>query len=73
MGIGAITVSMDANGAYTLAGTGIEKLGAGESATVTFDVQVVDDSASGNATSEAKTITLTIDGSNDTPTISAYI
>ncbi|MFT5813790.1 MAG: VCBS repeat-containing protein, partial [Psychroserpens sp.] len=48
---------------------GIEKLGAGESATVTFDVQVIDDSTSANATTVAKTITLTLDGSNDTPAI----
>ena len=71
--IGAITVSMTTAGAYTLTGAGIEKLGAGESATVTFDVQVIDDSADGATdTSVAQTITLTLDGSNDTPTISAY-
>ncbi|MBA6340003.1 DUF4347 domain-containing protein [Colwellia sp. MB02u-10] len=69
VGIGAITVSMDAAGAYTLTGAGTEKLGAGESATVTFDVQVIDNSGSGNATSVAKTITLTITGTNDQPTI----
>jgi VCBS repeat-containing protein len=70
VGIGAITVSMNAAGAYTLTGAGIEKLGAGERATVTFDVQVIDDSADGATdTSVAQTITLTLDGSNDTPTI----
>jgi VCBS repeat-containing protein len=67
--IGDITVSMDTAGAYTLAGAGIDNnLGAGESATVTFDVQVIDDSADGATdTSVAQTITLTIEGSNDTP------
>jgi VCBS repeat-containing protein len=62
---------MNAAGAYTLTGAGIEKLGAGESATVTFDVQVIDDSGSGDATSVAQTITLTIDGSNNTPVITS--
>ncbi|MBA6339428.1 hypothetical protein H4J59_00100, partial [Colwellia sp. MB02u-10] len=68
--IGAITVSMTDTGAYTLTGAGIEKLGTGESAVVSFNVQVKDDSTSGDATSVAKTVTLTIDGSNDTPEIS---
>ena len=72
--IGTITVTMDANGNYTLTGAGIDKLGEGESATVSFDVQVVDDSGDVTTnTSETATITVTIDGSNDTPTISAYI
>ncbi|MBA6339426.1 hypothetical protein H4J59_00090, partial [Colwellia sp. MB02u-10] len=42
------------------------------SAVVSFNVQVKDDSTSGDATSVAKTVTLTIDGSNDTPEISGY-
>ncbi|APW66238.1 hypothetical protein LPB137_10465 [Poseidonibacter parvus] len=71
VGIGTVTVSMTNVGAYTLSGAGIDKLGAGDSATVTFDVQVIDDSGEANATSIAKKITLTIDGTNDAPEITA--
>ena len=67
--IGTIGVSMDTAGHYSLTGAGIENLGVGESATVSFVVQVSDDSGSVNATSIAKTITLTIDGSNDAAVI----
>ena len=72
VGIGSITVSMDKDGNYSFIGAGIEKLGAGESATVSFDVQVIDDSGDTiNNTSIAKTITVTIDGSNDAPVINS--
>ncbi len=66
--IGTVTVSMDENGNYTLSGAGIEHLGAGEHATVSFEVQAVDNSGNTSTnTSAPATVTLTIDGSNDAP------
>jgi VCBS repeat-containing protein len=68
--IGTVTVSMDENGNYTISGNDIAKLSVGESAQISFEVQVKDDSGDVNSdTSIAKTITLIIDGTNSSPTI----
>jgi VCBS repeat-containing protein len=70
VGLETITVSMTETGEYTLTGVSTEKLGAGESATVSFDVQVIDDSGAANAESAAKTVTVTVTGTNDQPVVS---
>jgi hypothetical protein len=44
-------------------------LGAGETATVSFNVQVIDNSGTDTATSLAQTVTLTLGGSNDKPSV----
>ncbi|QWE11722.1 VCBS domain-containing protein, partial [Polynucleobacter sp. AP-Titi-500A-B4] len=72
---GALTVSVDTDStdsgegklAWSFSGDDqmFDGLGVGETLTVTYDVQVVDDSS---GESNTKTITITIVGSNDAPT-----
>ncbi|TKI68876.1 hypothetical protein FCU45_07890, partial [Sulfurimonas crateris] len=56
-------------GAYEVIGN-FDQLAEGETATVTFEYTATDDSGAPNAISEPKTVTLTVTGTNDTPTFS---
>ena len=67
--IGEVRVSMDSEGNYTLAGDDIDKLAKGDTATVSFQVSVTDNSGASNEVSTSRTITVTIDGENDKPEI----
>jgi VCBS repeat-containing protein len=68
--IGIVKVSIDENGNYTITGDDIQKLSQGESAQISFDIQIKDDSGDTTTnTSEAKTITINIIGTNDNPII----
>jgi VCBS repeat-containing protein len=68
--IGIVKVSIDKNGNYSITGDNIQKLSQGESAQISFDVQIKDDSGDTNTnTSEPKTITINIIGTNDNPII----
>jgi VCBS repeat-containing protein len=67
--VGAVTVEMGADGAYTLSGAGLEKLATGEQITVEFDVTITD----GDDNSAVETVTLTVTGTNDAPVIDAGI
>ncbi len=68
-------VVIDAEGNYALTGN-FNALATGESATVTFQYHVVDSSSTRtngeSNTSEAKTVTMTITGTNDQPVISDF-
>jgi len=74
-----IRVSLDEDGNYDVVSTSFDKLGEGESVTITFDVQVRDDSGINDngdanneaALSEAKTVTIVINGTNDSPVLAA--
>ncbi|WP_432472494.1 VCBS domain-containing protein [Amphritea sp. HPY] len=63
-----LQVTIDSNGDYSISGSGIESLSAGETATISFAVKVIDDQS---AESLPKTVTLDIIGSNDAPVITA--
>jgi len=72
-----IRVSLDTNGDYDVVSSSFDNLGEGESVTITFDVQVRDDSGvadNGDANNEAavsepKTVTIVINGTNDSPVL----
>ncbi|WP_373002074.1 VCBS domain-containing protein [Sulfurimonas sp.] len=73
-----VRVSLDANGNYTLVSSSFDKLGEGDSVEVTFIVQVQDDSGVGTGTdndessfSEIKTVTIVINGTNDSPVLNS--
>ncbi|MFA6187798.1 MAG: VCBS domain-containing protein, partial [Sulfuricurvum sp.] len=63
------SVAVAANGTYTVNGN-FDHLAAGETATVTFQYTVTDDSGTSNAISAPKTVTLTVTGTNDQPIVS---
>ena len=58
------------NGSYTVDGN-FDALADGETATITFQYTATDDSGTANAVSDAKTVTLTVTGSNDAPVVSS--
>ncbi|MCG8511757.1 MAG: VCBS domain-containing protein, partial [Rhodospirillales bacterium] len=61
------TLSLDTDGSYSFdPGSDFQSLGAGETEDVTFAYTVSD----GTATSAAKTVTITVNGSNDGPVVS---
>ena len=66
-----LAVTVAADGSYSVSGN-FDELAAGETATVTFEYTATDDSGAANATSEAKTVTLTVTGTNDAPEVVAY-
>jgi len=74
-----IRVSLDAAGNYDVVSSSFDNMGEGESVTITFDVQVRDDSGindNGDANNEAavsepKTVTIVINGTNDAPVLAA--
>ena len=69
---GDVLVSMGTDGQYTISNDSFNNLGDGETITISFDIQVQDDSTdSATDTSVAETVTLTLTGSNDTPIITA--
>jgi len=63
------SVAVDADGAYRVNGN-FDALATGETATVTFTYTATDDSRTDNATSDEKTVTLTVIGTNDQPVVS---
>ncbi|RXJ69794.1 hypothetical protein CRV08_03550 [Halarcobacter ebronensis] len=63
-----ITVQVYGNGEYQIRGN-FEALSQGDTATITFQYIVTDNSGATNAQSEAQTVTLTISGTNDTPIV----
>ncbi len=63
------SVEVDPDGAYRVNGN-FDALAAGETATVTFTYTATDNSGADNATSEAKTVTLMVMGTNDQPVVS---
>ncbi|WP_375665241.1 VCBS domain-containing protein [Stutzerimonas kunmingensis] len=69
----AITTGTDDNEGLDwtidIANSAVQFLAAGEELVLTFNVTAVDDSATVNATSEVQTITITVIGTNDQPTI----
>ncbi|QOY55683.1 cadherin-like domain-containing protein [Candidatus Sulfurimonas marisnigri] len=74
-----IRVSLDADGNYDVISSSFDKLGDGDSVTITFDIRVRDDSGASDrgtdpdeaAVSEAKTVTIVINGTNDSPVLGA--
>ena len=66
----APTVTVNENGEYTVSGD-FEKLGQGQTATVSFKYTATDNSAASNAKSAEKTVTLTVTGTNDAPSITS--
>jgi VCBS repeat-containing protein len=72
-----VRISLDENGNYDIVSSSFDKLGYGDSVAITFDIQVRDDSGivdGGDATnedpiSEPKTVTIIIEGTNDTPVL----
>ena len=69
-------LTLDNVGEFVLYGYGIDTLGQGETTTLTFDIVANDgtDDANGESNlSEAQTVTLSIVGTNDQPTIEAVI
>ncbi|WP_152558898.1 tandem-95 repeat protein [Endozoicomonas numazuensis] len=63
----AVTVNTD--GGYSVVNPDFNALADGESVTVTFRYIATDDSGTDSASSEEKTVTLTITGNNDQPVI----
>ena len=61
--------SVDQNSWDYSASQNLDFLRAGETITMSFDVVATDDSGAGNAASAATTVTITITGSNDAPTL----
>ncbi len=61
-----LSVAVAADGSYSVNGN-FDALAAGETATVTFRYTATDDSGAANATSDAKTVTLTVTGADDVP------
>ncbi len=64
---GTVTNNDDGTFSFT-PGSDFQNLAAGETRQVTFTYEAVDDSGTGNNTSEPATVTLTITGTNDKPT-----
>ena len=71
-----IRVTLDADGNYDIVSSSFDKLGENESVVITFNVQVQDESGvvAGNENnetsySEIKTVTVVINGTNDSPVI----
>ena len=64
-----LSVVVNADGTYSVNGD-FDELAAGEKATVTFDYYAVDDSGTTTSTSEIKTVTLEVTGTNDRPVVS---
>ena len=62
----AVSATVAPDGSYSVVGD-FDALAVGEMATVTFQYTATDDSGAANAESTAKTVTLTVTGSNDGP------
>jgi VCBS repeat-containing protein len=68
------TVNQASNSAawtYTVADGALDYLADGETLTITYDVAVRDDSATGNNTSAVQQVVVTITGTNDQPVVAA--
>ncbi len=63
-----LSVDVDSDGEYDVIGN-FDQLAEGETATVTFQYTATDDSGAANAVSDPKTVTLTVTGTNDTPSV----
>ena len=63
---GAVTNNHDGTFSFD-PGSDFQDLAAGETRNVTFTYVAVDDSGTGNATSDPKTVTITVTGTNDQP------
>jgi VCBS repeat-containing protein len=73
--IAAITAGFSADSDswdYSVANADLDFLGAGETITLSFDVTVEDDSGETND-SDTKAVTITITGTNDSPTVESVI
>jgi VCBS repeat-containing protein len=63
---GLLSINIDGNGSYTVESALFDNLSVNDQVSISFDYVAND---SGGATSEAKTITVNIQGSNDAPTV----
>ncbi|WP_062270382.1 tandem-95 repeat protein [Endozoicomonas arenosclerae] len=63
------SVSVNADGSYSVINPDFNALADGETVTVTFRYIATDDSGTDSAVSEEQTVTLTITGSNDQPVV----
>jgi len=70
--ISDLGVVVNEDGTYTISGN-FDELSEGERATVSFQYSATDNSEESNATSEPKTVTLTVTGTNDAPTFDTPI
>ena len=74
-GVSVENITINPNGTYSITGN-FNALAAGESATISFQYYAVDNSstqANGESnTSEAKTVTMTITGTNDQPVVTDF-
>jgi large repetitive protein len=69
--IGAVDEAGHAGWTYAVADSHLDFLAEGETLTVTYAINVRDDSGTANDTSATQQITITISGTNDVPTITA--
>jgi VCBS repeat-containing protein len=68
---GLLTILVDGSGSYTVESALFNNMSINDSVSLNFNYIAIDSGYSGGPTVEAKTITLTITGSNDAPTVTA--